>query len=459
LLESIGVAFTAVGFTLILHSIFRIKIHPAYALHAIIFWGFVVAFNTLSTWITDASYDISIYILVHILLFIYLLVFLSLAHHLSSERDTSKFFETIDKISAQTLILGMVPWLSFRMYLLLKYGVASFQLLAFREEVNASYFESSANALLLYLALGSYFIFVVKCGLNLKNALNPLTTIPSIAVFVFVCVFGELLSSRRFLLTAAILFALALLYRRKQILLNFRTVLLIGLIAIATLGMAEFYQQIRFNFFNAEFISLMNQGDLGGISSAVTHYFTAQPDVQHTSIDVETSATLGNFHERFSPFQVIYAIADRQITGFITSKGELLKQSFHNVIPSIFLNDKETVNADHILAETFGLPDDDLPSGILPCIQSEIGWVAFFVAPAFLFSIMSIYKYIFLKSREATLRVVCLGLTIVTATYVESLIDAVLVNMRDLCLLVLILFPITTILRIARRNLLFSRVH
>src|SRR6185503_18578898 len=140
----------------------KVKPNPLYCLHAILFWGFVVGYNTLSAWANDTGNDSSIYIFVHLLLLVYLAIYLLFAAIWSSPSETDTLFASIRSLTTKTLALSMLPWLIFRIYLLAKYGAASFQLLALRQEVDASYLETSLNTLLLYPALGAFFAYVIK---------------------------------------------------------------------------------------------------------------------------------------------------------------------------------------------------------------------------------------------------------------------------------------------------------
>ncbi len=439
MLEFIGLSFTFVGFLLILFVTLKFRPNPVFALHAIVFWTFVVAFNTVSTWVNDASYEADIYLLVHLLLFTYLSIYLVLVRVFSNPSDSDRLFFSIRAISTKTLVVCMSLWLFFRIYLLLKYGVASFQLLAVRQDVDASYLEASLNTLLLYLALGAFFAFVVRAGSDLRSVLNPMTALLSASVFVFVCLFSELLSSRRFMLSILILLGLVLIYRQKESVPRPRILLVVGLLGLMTVGMAEFYQQIRFNLYEAEFIALVSQSDLLSIGQAILLYFTTAPTVQHTIVPVDSFATLENLQERFSPFQVLYVITARQVSELTVTGGALVAQSFHNVIPAIFLSEKENINADHIIAEVFDLEDTDLPTGILVSLQSELAWLAFLVTPVLMFLLIWMYKRLLVVTRSRTLQLVCLGLSVLTASYIEALLDAVLVNLRDLLVLIVIL--------------------
>ena len=199
--------------------------------------------------------------------------------------------------------------------------------------------------------------------------------------------------------------------------------------------MAEFYQQIRFNLFEPEFLSLVNEGDIFNIPRAVFVYFTLEPSVQHTVVSVESFATVENLAERFSPFQVMYAISERQIANFITTNGQIVLQSFYNVIPSAFLPLKETKNADEFIAQAYDLEDTDLPTGILASFQSDTSWAAFVLTPLLMVVLIAGYKKLLLISQDSLSKLVLLGLCILTATYIEALFDAVLVNLRDLMVL------------------------
>jgi hypothetical protein len=133
----IAVSFTLIGFFCIGFVTLKLKPNPLYCLHAVLFWGFVVGFNSLSAWANDTRNDQSIYILVHLLLLAYLTIYLWFASILSSPSETDSLFSSIRSLTPTTLALSMIPWLVFRIYLLIKYGAASFQLLALRQEVDA----------------------------------------------------------------------------------------------------------------------------------------------------------------------------------------------------------------------------------------------------------------------------------------------------------------------------------
>jgi hypothetical protein len=433
----IAVSFTLIGFFCIGFVTLKLKPNPLYCLHAVLFWGFVVGFNSLSAWANDTRNDQSIYILVHLLLLAYLTIYLWFASILSSPSETDSLFSSIRSLTPTTLALSMIPWLVFRIYLLIKYGAASFQLLALRQEVDASYLEASLNTLLLYPALGAFFAYIIKAVFDPRTLLNPLITALSSFIFLFVCLFSELLSSRRFMFSILVLIGLILVYRQEASLkmLRPRIFMMGGLLGLITLALAEFYQQIRYNLFEPEFLSLINEGDILSIARAVFVYFTLEASVQHTVVPVESFATVENLMERFSPFQVMYAISERQIDDFTTTNGRILLQSFYNVIPSAFLPLKETKNADEFIAEAYDLEDTDLPTGILSSFQSDISWAAFVLTPLLMVVLISGYKKLLLSSQDSLSKLVLLGLCILTATYVEALFDAVLVNLRDLMLL------------------------
>ena len=430
----------------------KVKPNPLYCLHAILFWGFVVGYNTLSAWANDTGNDSSIYIFVHLLLLVYLAIYLLFAAIWSSPSETDTLFASIRSLTTKTLALSMLPWLIFRIYLLAKYGAASFQLLALRQEVDASYLEASLNTLLLYPALGAFFAYVIKGVFDPRSLLQPLITALSLFIFLFVCLFGELLSSRRFMFSILVLIALALVYRQgaPNPILRPRILIMAGFLGLITLALAEFYQQIRFNLFEPEFLSLVNEGDIFSIARAVFVYFTLEPSVQHTVVPVESFATVENLTERFSPFQVMYAISERQIDNPITTNGQIFFQSFYNVIPSAFLPLKETKNADEFIAQAYDLEDTDLPTGILASFQSDISWAAFVLTPLLMVMIIAGYKKLLLSSQDSLSKLVLLGLCILTATYIEALFDAVLVNLRDL----VVLLAFSMILRHTRK--LFS---
>jgi hypothetical protein len=291
--------------------------------------------------------------------------------------------------------------------------------------------------LLLYPALGAFFAYIIKAVFDPRTLLNPLITALSSFIFLFVCLFSELLSSRRFMFSILVLIGLILVYRQEASLkmLRPRIFMMGGLLGLITLALAEFYQQIRYNLFEPEFLSLINEGDILSIARAVFVYFTLEASVQHTVVPVESFATVENLMERFSPFQVMYAISERQIDDFTTTNGRILLQSFYNVIPSAFLPLKETKNADEFIAEAYDLEDTDLPTGILSSFQSDISWAAFVLTPLLMVVLISGYKKLLLSSQDSLSKLVLLGLCILTATYVEALFDAVLVNLRDLMLL------------------------
>jgi hypothetical protein len=390
-----------------------------------------------------AVYENSVvYVLVHTLLAIYLAVFLVVGTLVFKANDTKPFLDTIAAIPKSVLSLCLTLWLGFRLYLLSKYGLASFNLLAVRELTDASYVDIGINTLLWYIALGSFLSFVIKASLDLRTLWNLFLVVLSSAFFIFAVVFNEMGSARRFLIQLLFLVTLVLLSKQQRLLPQPKTILTTMLFALMLFGLAEYFQQIRENHLNLpEIIPLMNQGEF--IEAAVL-YLTPTLESENAL------ATLDNIQIRFGPFQVLYEITVRQVDRWAMTYGAVVIQSVLNVTPSLAVTNKEYVNADHIIAEAFDLEDVDLPTGILASLQSDFSFFGFLVAPLVIALLLRLYGKGINKTDNHILQIVFLSAAGLTASYVEEVPDAIFTNAREVCVFITIVFVFRKLASLAR---------
>jgi hypothetical protein len=447
LLDVISVVFSALDFLLILFVILKHRPHPIATVHALVVWAFIVGFETISTLMGVVTYEDTLtYLLVHVLLLTYFSVFLLCSVLVLPANGTETFLAAIQKLSTSSLLICISLWLSFRIHLLFKYGVGSFNLLAMRDFVGATYFEASLITFLWHVALGAFLAYVVKIGIEFRNILNPWLLLPNGAFFIFACLFNEIQSARRFLVLLCFLLGLVILYSQRDRLPSLRTIVIVTLLGIMTLGMAEYFMKIRKNAAdNPEIVSLMSQGDVASIVEAGLQYLTP------TDESSESFATADNLQERTSPFQTLYAITERQLLHLTVTKGDLATQSVLNVIPSAFAPYKETINGDHIIAEAFDLPDIDLATGILASMQSEISFLGYLVTPLIMALIIRLYSNGIVRTSSPSLRIVFLSYCVLTASYVEDLPDAILENFRDATVLIVVVIVFSYFIKVIRQ--------
>jgi hypothetical protein len=440
LIDAIGIIFTLVDLLVIVYIILNSRPHPLIALHALLFWAFVVALNTIQVSIQVVVYkDNLVYLLVHVLLFLYLSLLLMVGTLAFERGDGKNFVYAIEGIPARIVFFCLSMWISFRMYLLFKYGLASFNLLATRDLIDADYTETAISTLLWYLAFGSFLTVVAKMVLNWRTLLNPWLVLPASVFFIFAVVFNELGSARRFLLLLVCLLTLVMHTRQQRILPSHRTVLVAVFCSILVLGIAEYFQQIRHNHENLpEIIPLMNQGEF---VEAARLYLT--PSVE-TGNDL---ATTDNLEIRTGPFQVLFAMTSSQIENATSTHGAVLGQSIINAIPSFFMSNKDYVNADQIIADAFELEDTDLPTGILASFQSDLGFFGYMAAPILFVLLLRTYGKAVVASENFMLRIVFLSVAVLTSSYLEDVPDALLSNARDVAMLILIIFLLGTLKR------------
>jgi hypothetical protein len=431
----IGWTFTLIDFLLVAFIILRFRPHPLLSLHALLFWAYLIALNNVHVW-TEAAvyYDSLIYFLLHLLLLIYLTVFLLLS---INRLPSQEFFRTIRDLPIGSLAGCLWAWLAVRIWLLFTYGMASFNLLAVRDLIEASYIDTALNVFMGIIALGAFLAVVVKLGLQQRSVLHPWVIVPASVFFLFACLFNELGSARRFLLLLFFLLVLTVMSQQRNLWPTPKTILSGVLSAMVLFGMSEYYQQIRHNAENLpEVIPLINQGDISSIMEAAAIYFTPATENDNAL------ATIDNLEIRFGPMQSLYDLTAYQVEHLKTTHGAVLAQALINAMPSFLLRNKDYVNTDHVIAEAFEMEDTDLPTGILACLQSEVAWFAYFISPALILLLIRVYSAALVKTYSIILRIVFLCMGGLTASYLEEVPDGILGNLRDVALFVVVVFAL-----------------
>lgn len=414
MLSLIDAGFALAEALLILTLVRYLRPHLFITLHAVVFWAVIVVFNGVSTWTLDARYDTTTYLLVHTLVLFYLVVVL--ASGVLLKRSVIGAIESIPN-RAINVCVGL--WLAFRLYLLSKYGVASFNLLAFREDVGASYWEAALISMLWYLAFGALLAFVVKAAIR-PRILFTLQVLPAVAVLIFAVLFNEVAGARRLLFVLLALGGLVAIYHHGF---RWKPLFLSVIACIPLVAAAEYYQRIRTNIVDEQVVEAIQDGNW---ITALRQYIGGE----------QSSSTLENLQERFSPFKVLYVITEQQLDRGTTTNGRLIAQSFENVAPALLAPNKEVRNADEQLAEAFdALPRTDLPSGTLAMLQSDMHFLAYLISPLFITFLIWAYSRLMLTD-SPTLRIAFLGLAIGAAQSIEHLMDSLLVSARDAIVLV-----------------------
>jgi hypothetical protein len=420
---SLAMIFAVVDFLLILLAVATLRLNLFAVLHALLFWAFIVAFHVITAFVLEPQYDLMIYLLVQTLLTVYLGIFLMT----SASWEAPDVLERIRGTPYSVILVTLLPWLTFKCYLLGRYGLASFSLLAFRTQIDAFYWEAALNSLFWYFALGGFLAFVIRVASDAKAFRQLPVLMASAAVFVFASAFGEVGGARRFILTVAALGILTLVARERF--LRVRTLMTTVLILVLSLIAVEYYQHIRVNATDPRVIALMAEGE---IAEGIVAYLTLPEDDDPT-------VTYRNFQERVSPFEILYAMSAQQIDGGPLLWGAATQQSFINVIPSILYPEKETINADTVLAQAFDWEPIDLPTGVLAMFQADWSWMAYLITPVLFAYVIRGYSTLLLWSDNHFVRLLFLAGTVLTATYVEEVLDAILINARDILPLVLLI--------------------
>jgi hypothetical protein len=433
---SLAIVFAVVDFLLILLTVFTVRLNLFAVLHALLFWAFIVAFHVITVFVLAPQYDLMMYLLVQTLLTVYLGIFLVT----SASWGASDLLGRIRAIPYSVILVVLLPWLAFKCYLLGRYGLASFSLLALRAQIDAFYWEAVLNSLFWYFALGGFLAFVIRAASDAKAFGQLPVLMASTAVFVFASVFGEVGGARRFILTVAALGILTLVARQRP--LRVRTLMTMVLILVLSLIAVEYYQHIRVNATDPQVMTLLAEGE---IAEGIVAYL-ALPE------DDDATVTYRNFQERVSPFEILYAISAQQIDHRRLLWGAATRQSFINVIPSIFYPEKETINADAVLAEAFDWEPIDLPTGVLAMFQADWSWVAYLITPVLFAYLIRGYSGLLLWSDNHFLRLLFLAGTVLTATYVEEVFDAILINVRDILPLVLLIGGVVLLKSISSRG-------
>lgn len=420
------------------------KQNPAFfiALHLLAFWAFIIFFNLISMTSNDFGFNIFEFLFINVLLLTYIVLFPIIYLRFNWKfLNNKRFIEYLINVETRIISILLTAWVVFKFYLIFKYGIYSFFLLWFREEMQIPYWEVALNSLLLYPALGAFFVLLAKAVYRIKFLFNPFVLIPALFFFLFTVIFNEIAGSRRFVVFLGFWIVLVYLYKTK---LKFNLKLIVFLILFGglSLAFAQYFQLIRENTFDPNIQTLLYSDAPGDVLLAIQTILT-EPNKYYAS-------TEENLQTRFSPFIVLYSINHSQFTTFTFTYGKLLKQSVENVLPAILVPGKEYINADDIICETYHYPKDDLPSGVLASLQSDFFLFGFFIAPFIYFWFFYFYNFMINKyyTKSKFIVLTSFAMLIFTSLYTESLIDSMLVNIRDFATLLFIYFVIVSSKRV-----------
>jgi hypothetical protein len=202
-------------------------------------------------------------------------------------------------------------------------------------------------------------------------------------------------------------------------------IILIG--AISVVFAAQYYQLVR------QDIALLVRPDSDRSTTDVL-----QSVVTPSEVD---ASTLERVAERGLALDVLLVITREQMEEFRGFGGRLIFTSLTNLVPGFLNPSKISTNADELLPLRYSFAWVDLASGVLAILQAEIFLFAYLVAPMLYVSCWLAYSWMdraFVNSWPSFVRLTVLGASLLAASYVESTLDALLVDFRNCCVLMLL---------------------
>jgi len=428
-------------------------------LHTIIFILFVPGLQAL--WRVESSlrYEVVTYIAAHVLVLTYLGLFnlcaLWLRQRLVSDKSLLASLTVVrDGIWQRVL----VAWIAWQGYLIGKYGIVN--LYAFKYESAGatgehvlSYIDAALNTMLTTIALGAVLIYIAKSVAIRGYWVGFVRTTLVGAFLAFYLVFGETPLGVRRSLMLLVLFALlvhVVLYHGdvyRWVRRNWRRVLLA---MIGVVSFAMYYQAIRGNIADQEVVDLLISGSPMEKVEGILRYAVPQ-----TYGSVQESTPL----IRSGPFDLVY----RLIVNGRSTNGELLQLSTQTVVPRVFVEDKPDIDVDDVIADRLGIVPEwdylapDLPTSVLSIFFADLGYVGVVVAAVLMAGTLSLLALGIPRFRRHPLVLLAtLAVWFQVAGNVEGELVPVLAGLRDLLLLVIIVFPVDWVIE-ASKNAMKKR--
>jgi hypothetical protein len=383
------------------------------------FWLFCIVFQLIRIVFNSRQYSFEGLLITGTLVLIYIFMFILMSKYIKI-LSFDEFLDIVDGLKENFLCTVLAVYLLFKLYLISKYNLLAADILAKSEIVGAHYAEVLLDALLVYPALGAFFLIIAKMALNFKSNFKLLPAFLCANFFLFYVIIPG--GARRFA-ASIILFCILLIFRQSQC--NIYRPKLIFSMVLGTLllwGISDGYQRIRGNFTLTQRLTEIHR-----IVDIYT--FAVKPTAEYDQLG-------HNILERKSPYELLYEITDHQRKRFQIANGAVLNQSISNAIPRILINDKDYLNIDILLSRMYGLYDLDLGPTLVALLQCEISFIAYLLTPILyllLFSILTVVTRKFKQSQLLKLSII--GFMFFLVFNVEITLTAVIVGVRNIFLI------------------------
>lgn len=172
---------------------------------------------------------------------------------------------------------------------------------------------------------------------------------------------------------------------------------------------------------------------------AITSKLVLKKSILEYAFDFESSNK--NIEDRTSIYDYTYLISKKL---FQEDKeplnGEILIQSFINVLPSIIYPNKIVINDDKLINNGLKLANSDMPNSVATSLLVDFRYLAFFIYPIFLIVYMFISMFLINKFRNnTTLYLLLISIFIYSIFNIEATITNSFVNLRNMLIIIIII--------------------
>ena len=434
----------------------RIKHHFVYAAHICNFLLFLLVYGAIGSGIPWGKLDVGALAWAIALILLYIAVYLYISKKLINNDALIKLnrFEVATPLNQKLAIYILNIWLVYKIATILLFGDDAITPLS---SVIIPYYIKIINSYFNYLVVGSLTIllFWILQKIFIDKQIRKIAVL-AILWLIYLILFSTLAyeqGARRFFLLLGILSGFYTLHIFQYKIVQ-KQVIITGLAAIVLfLTLSEYYQSIRGSDYrrNVELHKhalIIKSEDLSGparVGKALLALgaFYVPPKTK----TMNGSALVRNAKIRQTPLAHLYALTHFRKTGYRAMGGQATMQSLRNVIPRAVLKNKHYSNIDEILHKNFPFCQSsrpewcgDLSIGVVGQVFADYGTIAVPVIAVVLALITNFYLrlWLFWRERNNVVGLLLFGIVIYQTSYIEEVLDAILVDLRNLIPLILI---------------------